>query len=217
LKDGDERDRYHIQLYNELLKGAHIDNKDVLEIGCGFGGGCYYLSTYHKPASVTGIDLSDRNIKLCKKLNLAPNVKFYEMDAEDIKLKDGTFDVIVNLESSNSYPARDTKFCSEVVRLLKPGGCFIYGDLFPQAKFESFTNALTAKGMVKISEREITKGAMLSRKLMDVDSSITSKPFWMPSSMYHDFMVTTKSNAYKRMADGGLHYKLFLFKKSAER
>jgi SAM-dependent methyltransferase len=216
LQEGDVADRYHIQLYHELLRGVDVDNKDVLEIGCGFGGGCYYLSNYHKPASVIGIDLSNRNIELCKKLNLAFKVKFYEMDAENIKLESEKFDVIVNLESSNSYPARDTKFCSEVVRLLKPGGYFVYGDLFPEAKFKSFVSSLTAKGMVKLSEREITNGVMSARKLMDVDSSIANKPFWIPSSMFHDFMVTTKSNAYKGMADGGLHYKLFLFKKSAE-
>ena len=213
LLDKDEPYRLHIQLYHELIKQVSIEDKNVLEIGCGFGGGCYYMAKYNKPASVTGIDLSDKNISICRTSFNAAILKFYEMDAENTTFADETFDVIVNLESSHSYPSRNTKFSAEVVRLLKPGGYFAYGDLFPEEKFLSFSTSLINKGMIKLSEREITQSVMESRKSLSKSLDIVYKPFWMPASMYKDFMVTTDSITYIRMARRELLYKLFVFKK----
>jgi len=216
LLNADEPYRNHIQLYNELLKQVSIESKNVLEIGCGFGGGCYYMAMYHKPVSVTGIDLSDANISVCNASNNNPIVKFYEMDAENTTCVNETFDVIVNLESSHSYPARDTKFSAEAARLLKPGGYFAYGDLFPEEKFQSFTATLLSKGMNKISEKDITESVMESRKSLSKSTDIAYKPFWMPSAMFKDFMVATDSATYKRMADKTISYKLFLFQKQGQ-
>ena len=213
LLDNDEPYRFHIQLYNELVKEVDIDGKNVLEIGCGFGGGCYYLVNYHKPACVTGVDLSDKNISMCGKSFSASSLKFYVMDAENMTLSNEMFDIIVNIESSHCYPSRDLKFCKEVVRLLKPGGYFLYGDLFPEEAFLSFTDALLRKGMNKISERDITESVMESRRNMGKPSNIKYKPFWIPESIYKDFMVTTNSVTYNRMFKRELLYKLFVFKK----
>ncbi|HTB05485.1 MAG TPA: class I SAM-dependent methyltransferase [Bacteroidia bacterium] len=211
LSPEDEPHRLNLQLYNELLKTVNIDDKNVLEVGCGLGGGCYYLTKYHSPASVIGIDLADKNILLCNENYNIPNLKFYAMDAENVDFKNAAFDIIVNLESSHGYPARDTKFCSEVVRLLKPGGYFAYGDLLVERDFESFTNALMAAGMIKISERNVTEAIMQARH--HVKFNVEKLPFYMPKSVYKNFVVTTDSEAYSAMAKGVFLFKLFIFQK----
>jgi SAM-dependent methyltransferase len=211
LLDKDEPYRFHFQMYNELIKGIDVNGKSILEAGCGFGSGGYFLVNYYRPDTVTGIDLSDKNIKRCKELYNFPNLKFFRMDAEDMKFDDNSFDVIVNLESSHGYPARDTKFCSEVIRLLKPGGYFAYGDLLVENDFKSFTTALINGGMTKISERDITESVLSARQEIKLD--FNKKPFWMPTSIDKDFMVTTDSNTYKAMANGSFPFKLFVFRK----
>jgi len=211
LLDKDESYRVHFQMYNELIKGIDVEGKNVLEVGCGFGSGGYFLVNYYKPHMVTGIDLSDRNISRCKELYNFPNLEFFRMDAEDMKFENGSFDVIINLESSHGYPDRDTKFCNEVIRLLKPGGFFAYGDLLVEHDFKSFATALIKGGMTMLSERDITQSVLSARQEIPLD--LNNKPFWMPTSIAKDFMVTTDSNTYKAMANGSFPFKLFVFRK----
>jgi SAM-dependent methyltransferase len=211
LLEKDKPYRLHFNMYHELIKGVDVDGRNVLEVGCGFGGGGYYLATYRKPANVTCIDLSDKNIARCEKLYDLPNLKFFQMDAENLKFENGIFDIIINLESSHGYPARDTRFCNEVIRLLKPGGYFAYGDLLVESDFLSFTTALTKGGMARLSERDITQSVLSVRE--QIAMNLNEKPFWMPESVAKDFMVTTDSNTYKAMANGSFPFKLFVFRK----
>jgi cyclopropane fatty-acyl-phospholipid synthase-like methyltransferase len=57
----DEPDRSAIQLYHHVLGGVDLNGRDVLEMGCGRGGGCWYISRYCAPRSVTGLDLSQND------------------------------------------------------------------------------------------------------------------------------------------------------------
>ncbi len=213
----DEPYRLSIQLYHELLKGIDVNGKNVLEIGCGFGGGCYYLANYHKPEQVTGIDLSDKNIARCIKIHNSPIIQFKEGDAEDTGFASESFDVIVNLESSHGYPSRDTKFCHEVARLLRPGGYFAYGDLFGEKQFKSFTMALNEAGMIQLSEKDITKEVLQARPMLQYKSVNTdNKPFWMPLFKYKNLTVSNDSATYKAMTEGRIRYKLFTFKKGVK-
>jgi cyclopropane fatty-acyl-phospholipid synthase-like methyltransferase len=56
---------------------------DVLEIGCGRGGGLNYVSQYLEPKSLIGIDFSGEQAKFCSN-NYSSNEKmnFYQGDAE---------------------------------------------------------------------------------------------------------------------------------------
>jgi hypothetical protein len=44
LDSVDEPNRYPIQLYHQLVKAHDLENKDILEIGCGRGGGLAFLT-----------------------------------------------------------------------------------------------------------------------------------------------------------------------------
>ena len=48
---------------------AHIKDmrgKNLLELGCGRGGGLRYVINEFHPKLVTGIDISSENVKYCK-------------------------------------------------------------------------------------------------------------------------------------------------------
>jgi SAM-dependent methyltransferase len=47
-----------VRLYEQALREADTEGKDLLEVGCGRGGGSSYMLGHLAPASVTGIDIS---------------------------------------------------------------------------------------------------------------------------------------------------------------
>src|SRR4051794_29927493 len=46
LRPEDEKDRYCIQLYHHVASACDLRGKDVLEVGCGRGGGASYVARY---------------------------------------------------------------------------------------------------------------------------------------------------------------------------
>ena len=47
LNKENEPNRYSIQLYHHLAIETEIENKDIVEIGCGRGGGLFYITGTH--------------------------------------------------------------------------------------------------------------------------------------------------------------------------
>src|SRR2546430_1565813 len=45
----DEADRYAIQLYHRVANAVPLSGRDVLEVGCGRGGGSSFVKRYHRP------------------------------------------------------------------------------------------------------------------------------------------------------------------------
>ena len=66
LYENDEKNRYSAQLYNLVATGIDIKGKDILEVGCGRGGGLSYINRYLLPKSATGVDLNKKAIEFCK-------------------------------------------------------------------------------------------------------------------------------------------------------
>ena len=127
LKKEDELERYPIQLYHYVASHSNMENNTVLEIGSGRGGGASYIARYLEPLSITGVDISDDAISLCNEIYQVPNLNFVVGDAENIPFPDNMYDTVINVESSHCYGSVD-KFLSEVHRVLKPGGIFLFCD-----------------------------------------------------------------------------------------
>jgi len=53
----DEPNRYSVQLYHRVAKMADLAGKDIVEVGCGRGGGLDYVTRRFKPATALGVDL----------------------------------------------------------------------------------------------------------------------------------------------------------------
>lgn len=143
LSEGDEPNRYFIQLYHRTAAQADLSGKQVLEIGCGHGGGASYIARALKPASYTGLDLNPTGIEFCRKKHNVKGLDFVQGDAEDLPFPDHSFDAVINVESSHLYP-HFSKFLGEVARVLRPGGYFLYADARHVSEIPAWESELAA-------------------------------------------------------------------------
>ncbi|PKP39385.1 MAG: class I SAM-dependent methyltransferase [Bacteroidetes bacterium HGW-Bacteroidetes-15] len=131
LAENEEKDRYSIQLYQLAATGADISGKDILEVGCGRGGGLTYINRQFKPNSSIGIDLNKKAIAFCVKKYSNEKIKFFQGDSQKLNFEDNAFDAVINLESPHRYPNVGL-FLSEVYRVLKLRGVLLFADFRSQ-------------------------------------------------------------------------------------
>jgi ubiquinone/menaquinone biosynthesis C-methylase UbiE len=154
LQPQDEPDRLCIQLYQQIVSPVSLEGKRVLEVGCGRGGGASFLARYHRPANITGMDFSSEAIGFCRQRHgTIGNLEFSVGDAEKIPFPDASFDAVVNVESSHCY-GNVAKFFSEVLRVLRPGGYFLFADLRVSAEMKELQELLAAKPQWQLVEQE---------------------------------------------------------------
>ena len=154
LAECDEPNRFYIQLYHRMVTQADITEKQVLEVGCGHGGGASYLTRTLHPASYTGLDLNRAAITFCRKRHNVPGLDFVHGNAEKLPFPDQSFDAVINLESSAAYP-HFSRFLAEVARVLRPGGHFLYADLRPRDGIAEWEAALANTPMRRLSQEVI--------------------------------------------------------------
>lgn len=150
----DEDNRYCIQLYHRTAGQADLDGRRVLEVGCGHGGGASYLTRTMRPASYTGLDVNPTGIDFCRKRHNLANLEFVQGDAENLPFPDESFDAVINVESSHLYP-QFPRFLTEVARVLRRGGHFLYTDGRPSPVIADWEAALANAPMQMISQRTI--------------------------------------------------------------
>lgn len=99
--------------------GLDLQNKDVLEIGCGSGYGAYLLSAL-KPKSYIGLDVMEEQIALAKKQY--PKFEFIVQGAEDLTaFPEASKDIVIIFGVLHHIP-NWRKAIDEIIRVLKPGG-----------------------------------------------------------------------------------------------
>ena len=156
-----EFQRYPLQMYHYLAMMGPIDNKHVLEVGSGRGGGANYLYKFHNPASYTGIDCSNVAVDFSRKHFKGEHLHFEVGDAEQLPFEDEKFNILINIESSRHYGSFPN-FLKEVQRVLKPGGRLLLADLRMTDEIASFRKMLKISDMTLISEEEITRNVLAS-------------------------------------------------------
>jgi len=107
----------------EWINGrAPLAGKTVLDIGC--GGGILAESMARKGANVTGIDLSEKALKVADlhSLESGVQVKYELISAEDMAAREaGKFDVVTCMEMLEHVPD-PAAVVSACAALVKPGG-----------------------------------------------------------------------------------------------
>lgn len=166
LPNHHEPNRYSIQLYHQFIQHVPIDQKDIVEIGSGRGGGIFYLTQTFHPKSAIGIDLEEKAIHFSNQHHKLANLKFMQGDAQKLTLPDQSCDVVLNVESSHRYP--DNKaFLSEVKRILRPNGHFLYTDFRYSYEIDQFKEELNQSGMEIIHEQIINDQVIEALKMDD--------------------------------------------------
>ena len=111
-----------------------MDNKHVLDVGCGWGGKMIYLAKNTKLASISGFDLPgvyepEASFKYARQQNVS-NCFFSTGFAERIPYEADKFDVLI-MEDVLEHVVDPERVISECYRVTKPGGLII-------VKFPSF-------------------------------------------------------------------------------
>lgn len=213
LQEEDLGNASFINLYHEITREVDLANKSVLEVGCGRGGGAYYMAKYRQAAQVKGIDLSTVNITICNEQNQFPHVSFSEADATNFSFEDEQFDVIINLESSHCYKAKDL-FFECVAKNLKSGGTFAYSDLFNADRVEINEEMLRKCGFRIEQKKDITAGVL---KSIDINSEkeypFTYKYPYLVPRFIKNINVYKGSDVYNRLESGKVNYLAFVLTK----
>lgn len=166
MNEQDEPDRYSIQLYHHLASATEIENKDIVEIGFGRGGGMSYISKNFSPTSSKGIDLDRHAISFCNRHYNLDGVSFLQGDAQNLSLENDSCDVMFNVESSHRYPDMPA-FLGEVSRILRPNGHFLFTDFRYDYEMEGLRKELELSGMSVLSERFINEEVVAALDLDD--------------------------------------------------
>lgn len=165
LDSKDEPNRYSIQLYHQLAAAIDLQNKSLLEIGSGRGGGLSFVASNFPVKEAMGVDLNERAAKFCNKYYKINGLKFMQGDAQNLDIPEDSYDAILNVESSHRYPNMKA-FLAEVKRILKPGGHFLFTDFRYDHEMEELNKDLNETGFIKISEELITPKVV---KALDMD------------------------------------------------
>jgi len=204
-----------IQLYHKVASGVPLAGKDVLEIGCGRGGGAAYVNRTFIPRTMTGVDFSARSIAFSLSYHRDDNLRFLHGDAESLPLEDRAFDAVINVESSHCYSSFG-RFIGEVRRVLRPGGHFLIADFRTSRGSESIRKKMTAIGFTLLHEENITANVLNSMELTHDFKmrSIEEKSPLIYRKFVKQFSGTIGSQAYRYLQDGLWEYRYFIFQKA---
>ncbi len=204
-----------IQLYHKVASGIPLAGKDVLEIGCGRGGGAAYVNRTFKPQTMTGVDFSARSIAFSITYHREDNLGFFHGDAESLPLEDRAFDVVINVESSHCYSSFD-RFIAEVNRVLRPGGHFLIADFRTARGAESIRKKLSGIGFTALHEENITANVLRSMELthdFKIRTIEEKSPLIYRKFVKH-FSGTIGSQAFQYFQNGLWEYRYFIFQKN---
>lgn len=214
LEEVDETERYPLQLYDYLANAAPLQDKHMLEVGCGRGGGSSYISRYFKPRHYNAVDLSSKAIKYCKREYKIPNLTHSRADAQNLPFANDTFDYVINVESSHCYPDI-AQFFSEVYRVLRPGGIFLYTDLRNQGNIAFLKEKLLGMPFEVMRYENITTNVLEAlRKDSQRRESLVNRiaPKFLLSTAY-TFAGVKDSKTFQLFEGGWYEYYFYVLKK----
>ncbi|WP_454085409.1 class I SAM-dependent methyltransferase [Georgenia sp. Marseille-Q6866] len=207
LEPADEPDRMCIQLYDHVTRDADLRGADVLEVGCGRGGGSSFLARYRAPRTTTGVDLSRAAVALCRRHRHAPGLTFVQGDALDLPFPDESFDVVVNVESSHCYPSVEA-FLAEAYRVLRPGGSLLFADFRGREEMVELQATLRDGPLEVVELHDITANACAALELDD-DRRRALLDAWIPRPVHRPFerfAAVKGSSTHARFRSGENRY-----------
>lgn len=214
LAPHDEPNRYGIQLYHHATRGASLQNKSVLEVGCGRGGGASFLARYHQPKEYIAMDISERLMAYCTQFHQAPGLSFICGSAMHLPFDADRFDAIVNIESARCYP--DTgAFFQEVYRVLKPGGHFFFTDMIQNKDVDSVHAMLQKPGFSILQQKDIRENVV---RALQLDTEARRRvikeraPTWLQQSLY-EFAGVEGSNRFNVFSSNEMQYRSYILQK----
>jgi 2-polyprenyl-3-methyl-5-hydroxy-6-metoxy-1,4-benzoquinol methylase len=143
-----------------FLEKSGSGELNLLDFGCGPGDNSLRFNRIGY--NVTGFDISETNVANCKELfakNNAINTgKFLVSTAENIKLSENSFDIVVGIDILHHVDIK--KAMLEIKKLLKPGGTAVFREPVEVSFLDWLRNIKLIKALVPNSaslEHHITE------------------------------------------------------------
>lgn len=122
-------DRFTVEAYRRLRPFFTVNDRQILEAGCGTGRFCRLLAGDFPQSTVVGIDLSDNSVALARRIAARcprAELSFRQASVFSLPYADDTFDVVFNEGVislfSRSSLSSDLAAVREMTRVVKPGG-----------------------------------------------------------------------------------------------
>lgn len=214
LQADDEPDRYAILLYHRVAGAVDLKGRDVLEVGSGRGGGASFVKRYHHPSRMTGADISAKAIRFCREHHRVDNLSFLQGDAETLPLDDHSFDAVINVESSHCYGSMPV-FLSEVNRVLRPGGHFLFADLRATSELDRLHAQLAGSGMAILEHQDITPQVLAALR-EDSGRKLAMIQGWVSQRLigtFREFAGIEGSDIFAGFQNGSVSYVRYVLKK----
>jgi SAM-dependent methyltransferase len=215
LSASDEPDRFFSQLSHRTATQTDLGGKRVLEVSCGHGGGASYLVRTLHPASYTGLDLNPEGIAFCRRRHDLAGLEFVQGDAENLPFPDQSFDGVINIEASLHYP-HFPRFLTEVARVLRPGGHFLYADVRGQTQIAGWETALAGAPLRMLSQTvinaEVVRGIVRSSQRWQgvIDRNVPA----LLRGLVRDYSGVQGSKIYHAYQSGQSQYRMYSFAKA---
>lgn len=220
-------ERFGLQLYAVVAGAVNLTDKDVLEVGCGQGGGSAFVFERFRPRSLTGLDMAKTAVQSCRSRYARPGLEFVVGDAEDLPFPDGRFDAVLSVESSHCYPDVP-QFLREVRRVLRPDGHLLLADLreasppsasngasAPPEDIGRLTQQLGEAGFETLQREDISKNVVRALHL-DTPARRARIERRAPKSLRDhalDFAAVEGSPMYNALSEGTWSYQRFVLQK----
>jgi len=171
---------------------AWSGNGKALDIGCGSAALTIAVAKRFSKARITGIDYWGKGWGYCKKQcednacieGVANRTEFLQASASKLPIEDDTFDLVVS--NLTFHEVKDSKnkidVIKEALRVLKPGGKFVFQDLFLMEWYYGTPDELVA--------------AVKAAGVKDVHFVNTSTSFFIPRALKLPFMIGTLGLIY---------------------
>ncbi len=180
----------------KFLRKKHdviVDGTHILDLGSGTGRNANYLAK--EGAHVTGIEISPTAVALAKTeaADISVSVTYLVKSfGETFPFPDNTFDIIIDVTSSNSLNESEREiYLSEVNRTLKPGGFLFVKALCKDAD-------KNAKELIKKSPgRE--KDTYIMKELGLTERVFTREDFTALYGKYFKTLSLEKKESYSKM------------------
>lgn len=215
LTPAEEKERLPLHLYHHLASTVDLQDKWVLEVGCGRGGGAAFIKRYAAPAQLIGLDFSTTSVSFCQRCRGVDGLQFIPGEAGRLPFAPAQFEALINIESSHCYPSMRA-FLAEVARVLRPGGYFLLADFRYRQKMVALRQQLATSGLTVVREQDITANVIESLNQDDARKMAliqTGTPRWLHRP-FREFAGVRGSLIYRAFQEGRILYYSFVLRKS---
>lgn len=124
-----EAERLGFQLYHRLIGSKTIEGADVIEVGCGRGGGARFLTEHFAPRSYWATDYS-RLLIAANRFSRGPTgLRFRFARADRVPFGKASFDCGLTVETVHCVRNK-ASWLDEMARVMRPGGRLLIADFF---------------------------------------------------------------------------------------